>query len=149
VAWLPVSSRRGWPTFCRHAARKKLAFDLVLDRILTYLGSYHLKLGGEVDALVFAGGIGEKSAELRAAVVRAAACLGFALDERANAGAGEREDEKVVDIGRRKGGEEGKRVLVCWTDEQEEMARECALEDKFWQWARGRNSALCVFYHAN
>lgn len=103
------------------AAKKKLAFDLFLDRILTYVGAYHLKLGGAVDALVFAGGIGEKSPELRAAVVAASACLGYAIDE----GQNERvvsEAHAVENIG--KAGEgQAKRVLVCYTDEQEEMAR--------------------------
>jgi acetate kinase len=103
-----------------------------LDRILTYLGSYYLKLNGEVDAVVFAGGIGEKSAELRAAVVHAMRCFGFMLDGQLNKGAGDSELDGVVDIGTRGDGN-GKRVLVCWTDEQEEMARECASEPNFWE----------------
>lgn len=103
-----------------------------MDRVLTYLGSYYLKLNGEVDALVFAGGIGEKSAELRAAIVHAMRCLGFMLDENMNNGAGDRELDGVVDIGARGDGK-GERVLVCWTDEQEEMARECASEPNFWE----------------
>jgi acetate kinase len=37
-------------------------------------------------------------------------------------------DEDVVLLGAK----DGKKVLVCKTDEQEEMARECALESKFW-----------------
>jgi len=38
----------------------------------------------------------------------------------------------VVDIGS-EGKGKGKRILVCKTDEQREMARQCALEDKFWE----------------
>lgn len=34
----------------------KLAMDIFVDRIVGYVGSYYVKLGGEVDALVFAGG---------------------------------------------------------------------------------------------
>ncbi|CAL1716758.1 unnamed protein product [Somion occarium] len=80
-----------------------LAFNLFLDRLLTYIGSYYLKLGGEIDALVFAGGIGEKSPELREAIGKRVQCLGFSidLDRNANVGnaqAGEGEDQKVVDI---------------------------------------------------
>ncbi|KAK5114794.1 hypothetical protein LTR85_010107 [Meristemomyces frigidus] len=101
----------------------KLAFDIMVDRIADFVGSYYVKLGGKVDALVFAGGIGEKGAQLRQAVVRKAACLGFELDEGKNGAP--LEDEVVVDIGR-----QGARhtVLVCQTDEQSEMARECAQE---------------------
>ncbi|KAJ6166829.1 acetate kinase [Penicillium chermesinum] len=46
----------------------KLAFDILVDRVLGYIGNYFLKLDGRVDALVFAGGIGEKSALLRQAL---------------------------------------------------------------------------------
>ncbi|KAI0360164.1 acetate and butyrate kinase [Trametes cingulata] len=108
----------------------KLAFELFLDRIVGYLGAYYVKLAGEVDALVFAGGIGEKSVELREAVVERAKCLGFALDEKANGEVDKREGA-VVDVGREK--EDGKRVLVCRTDEQLEMAKECAMNPKFWE----------------
>jgi acetate kinase len=55
----------------------KLAFDIFVNRILGYIGSYYVKLQGEVDSLVFAGGIGEKGAKLRAAVVEGVASLGF------------------------------------------------------------------------
>jgi acetate kinase len=65
-------------------ADKKLAFDLFVDRILDFVGAYYLKLGGQVDALVFAGGIGEKSAQLRQAVADKCACLGFRLDDMKN-----------------------------------------------------------------
>src|SRR4051794_25655985 len=33
----------------------RLAFDIFVDRILGYVGSYYVTLGGNVDALVFAG----------------------------------------------------------------------------------------------
>jgi acetate kinase len=79
---------------------------------------------------VFSGGVGERSAPLRAAVVRAAACLGFALDEAAN-DAVSSAGEGVVEIGSAPG-EGGKRVLVCPTDEQVEMARACALDGEYW-----------------
>ncbi|KAI0368759.1 acetate and butyrate kinase [Pilatotrama ljubarskyi] len=108
----------------------KLAFDLFLDRIVGYLGSYYVKLGGQVDALVFAGGIGEKSAELREAVVEKAKCLGFALDPQAN-GEVDAKEGAVVEVGKERDGP--KRVLVCRTDEQLEMAKECAMNPKFWE----------------
>ena len=60
--------------------KMKLAFDLFVDRIVGYIGNYFVKLGGKVDALTFSGGIGEKSEDLRNAVVGKVACLGFKLD---------------------------------------------------------------------
>lgn len=42
-----------------------LAFTLLIDRLLDFIAPYHLKLNGEVDAIVFAGGVGEKSHQLR------------------------------------------------------------------------------------
>lgn len=102
------------------AEANTLAFRILLDRILRYTGAYYLALGGEVDALVFAGGVGERSAELRHAVGKGVGCLGFsAIDERKNREMKD-EDGIVVDIG--SGGKE-KRMLVCHTDEQMEMAR--------------------------
>ncbi|MCJ1290531.1 hypothetical protein MMC34_002070 [Xylographa carneopallida] len=98
----------------------QLAFAIVVDRILGFIGSYYVKLDGRVDALVFAGGIGEKGASLRAAIVNKCRCLGFELDEERNAAPIE---HVVQDVGR-----EGARhrTLVCRTDEQFEMARSCA-----------------------
>ncbi len=94
------------------------AVDIFVDRILNYVGAYFIKLDGRVDALVFAGGIGEKSVQLREAVVERVACLGFELDEARNADVvSSREGAVVVDVGLR-GREREKRVLVCWTDEQ-------------------------------
>lgn len=107
----------------------KLAFDMFVDRILGYVGSYLLKLGGavRVDALVFSGGIGERSVDLRAAVLEKCKCVGFGLDEAKNASASSSEDV-VVEIGV---GQEGMKSLVCRTDEQLEMARQCSLRDSF------------------
>jgi len=111
----------------------RLAFDLFTDRILNYIGSYYVKLNGNVDALVFAGGIGERSRELRETVGRGVECLGFGrIDVGRNANNRVKEGGVVVDIG----GDEkalGKKILVCKTDEQLEMARECALEKRFWE----------------
>jgi len=104
-------------------AECKLAFDVFADRILGYVGNYYVKLGGRVDALVFAGGIGEKGAGLRRRVVDGVRCLGFrGLDEKRNAEVGD-VDGVVVDID--DGAEGGHPVLVCRTDEQLEMARDC------------------------
>ncbi|ESZ97020.1 acetate kinase [Sclerotinia borealis F-4128] len=102
--------------------KMKLAFDIFVDRILSYIGHYYVSLHGNVDALVFAGGIGEKSEVLRRRVVEEVGCLGFEIDEKANG----REMRGVVqDVGK-----EGARhrTLVCRTDEQFEMARHCVVD---------------------
>lgn len=99
----------------------KLAFDVFVDRIISFIGSYYVKLGGEVDALVFAGGIGEHGVQFRQAVVDKVACLGFAIDSKLNEKPG---DEDVVQISK----DSKHKVLICQTDEQAEMARECVAE---------------------
>ncbi|ETS87703.1 acetate kinase [Pestalotiopsis fici W106-1] len=111
----------------RQEPRSRLALDLFADRVCGYVGSYYVSLAGRVDALVFAGGIGEKSDVLRRRVVDQVACLGFALDEDRNALPVE---DVVQDIGR-----EGAkhRTLVCQTDEQFEMARSCAADQELWK----------------
>jgi len=105
----------------------RLAYDLFVDRILDMVGAYWLKLGGEVDALVFSGGIGEKGKELRGSVIERCACLGFVIDQTRNAAVDDQEGE-VVEIGK----DDQRKVLVCRTNEQFEMARQCAQEPKFW-----------------
>lgn len=74
----------------------RLAFDLLADRVSACVGAYYVSLRGRVDALVFAGGIGEKSARLRRAVVESCACLGFEVDEAKNAAVGTGGGDAVV-----------------------------------------------------
>ncbi len=59
--------------------RAKNAFDLFNYRIKKYIGSYIAALGG-LDALVFTGGIGENSVEVRKAVCSNMDYLGIELD---------------------------------------------------------------------
>lgn len=113
----------------------RLAFDLFVDRVCGYVGAYYVALGGAVDALVFAGGIGERSARLRREVVRHVACLGFALDDARNdddkaAPAAGDHEHAVRDIGLASARH---RTLVCYTDEQFEMARGCAADPDLWK----------------
>lgn len=110
--------------------RDSLAFDLFVDRVCGFVGQYYVSLGGEVDALVFAGGIGEKSTLLREKVVEQCRCLGFRLHQaKAAAAADEDGGSVVVDIGAT---DARHRVLVCRTDEQFEMARMCAEDQRMW-----------------
>ena len=104
--------------------KMKLAFDILIDRICGYVGSYYVALNGKVDALVFAGGIGEKSMALRKRVTEEAACLGFEVDDELN---GKPIEDVVQDVGK-KGARH--RTLICQTDEQYEMARNCAVDEK-------------------
>jgi acetate kinase len=102
----------------------KLAFDILVDRICNYIGGYYVTLHGKVDALVYAGGIGEKSGVLRKRVSEEVSCLGFEIDESLNG----KDIEDVVQHVGKKGAKHG--TLVCQTNEQLEMARYCALDEK-------------------
>lgn len=64
-------------------ARAGLAFEVTVHRLRKYIGAYAVELG-EVDAIVFTGGIGEHSAALRAAVLGGLGILGVELDTGAN-----------------------------------------------------------------
>ena len=105
----------------------KLAFDIVVDKIVGYVASYYVKLGGKVAALVFAGGIGEKGVQLRTAIVGKLKCLGFEIDAKKNEAPG---DEIITDISAMS---TRHLVLVCQTDEQTEMARQCVRDQQNFQ----------------
>jgi acetate kinase len=63
--------------------RAQLAIDVFVHRVRATIGSAAVTLGG-VDALVFAGGIGENCPALRQAICRGLECLGLLLDPEAN-----------------------------------------------------------------
>ncbi|HEX6059939.1 MAG TPA: acetate kinase [Gemmatimonadaceae bacterium] len=63
--------------------RAKLAIDIFCYRARKYIGAYLAALGG-ADAIVFAGGIGENSAEVRRRICEGLAWAGVTLDEAAN-----------------------------------------------------------------
>jgi acetate kinase len=67
-------------------ARASLAVAIFVHRVRQAVGAAAVTLGG-VDALVFTGGIGEHSAEIRAAVCERLSCLGLEIDLAANAAA--------------------------------------------------------------
>jgi acetate kinase len=66
------------------SARAKLAFDIFIHRLRREIGSMIAVLAG-LDALVFTAGIGENSADVRAAVCQALAFAGVHLDAAKNA----------------------------------------------------------------
>jgi acetate kinase len=97
--------------------RARLAVEIFCLRVKQYLGSYLAQMNG-ADAIVFTGGIGENSSEIRSRICRDMDFLGIALDEARNeATTGGREGE----IGR-----EGARVrtLVIPTNEELLIARD-------------------------
>lgn len=63
--------------------KHKLAYDVDLHRLISYIGSYHALLNG-VDALVFTAGIGEKAWYLRKSICDRLTNLGYKLDQKKN-----------------------------------------------------------------
>jgi len=63
--------------------RSKYAFEVFCYRIKKYIGAYTAALGG-LDAVVFTGGIGENSSEVRKEVLSNLEVLGIELDEEKN-----------------------------------------------------------------
>jgi acetate kinase len=95
--------------------RATLAFDLYAARIRAAIGAMVAALGG-LDALVFTAGVGEHSAEMRAAVADPLGWLGVTLDPAANAAAQPDTDIAAPDS--------RVRVLVIHTREELMVARE-------------------------
>lgn len=60
------------------------ALDLFTYRLAKYIAGYTAALDGQLDAIVFTGGIGENSAPVRAETMRRLGLIGFKLDETAN-----------------------------------------------------------------
>jgi acetate kinase len=64
-------------------AAAKLAYDVYIHRLVSYIGAYLAILGG-VDALTFTAGVGENDDAVRQSVCDRLAPLGFLLDDDAN-----------------------------------------------------------------
>ncbi|HEX8852210.1 MAG TPA: acetate kinase [Pyrinomonadaceae bacterium] len=64
--------------------RARLAIEIFCYRVRKYIGAYLAALGG-ADAVIFAGGIGENSPEVRARICEGLAWLGLELDAARNA----------------------------------------------------------------
>lgn len=72
-----------------------LAKEVQIHRMRKYLGSYFVELGGDVDALVFTAGLGEKSHLLRTMLCEGLAKLGLEIDENVNQSKGGRFSENT------------------------------------------------------
>ncbi len=95
--------------------RASFAFSLYIYRIQSLIGQLTASLGG-IDAIVFTATIGERSSDLRHAVMQKLGYLGFALDSTKN----ENSDlPSPVNIAT----EDSKPVYVVKTDETAEMIR--------------------------
>ena len=96
--------------------RAKLAFEIYVHRLRAAIGGMAAVLGG-VDVLVFTAGVGENSAEVRAAACRGLEFLGLRLDTRANEQPTLDQDVSAVNS--------SVRVLVIRAVEDWAIAREC------------------------
>lgn len=64
-------------------AAAQLAYDMFINRVVKYVGSYYTEMNG-ADALIFAGGIGEHQTQVRADICRQLQVLGVELDTQKN-----------------------------------------------------------------
>lgn len=65
--------------------RARLAIDAFCANVRRRVGAYFAEMGG-AEALVFSGGIGENSPDIRRRVAKGLECLGLELDEKLNMG---------------------------------------------------------------
>ena len=99
--------------------RATLAIDLFVRRVKHYVGAYLAELGG-AEAIVFSGGIGENSPEVRRRVCHGLGGLGIELDPERNAALPPGTEGEVGVDGARV------RIAVIPTDEERMIARETA-----------------------
>jgi len=97
--------------------RAELALAIFCYRIKKYIGAYAAAMGG-LDAVVFTGGIGENSPEVRARVCRGMEFLGMELDDEKNQSL-----RGPADISKPSG---SVRILLVPTNEERAIARETA-----------------------
>ena len=93
-----------------------LAFDVYCHRVRKYVGAYYAVLG-DVDAIVFTGGVGEHSAEVRSTTLAGLSRLGIEVDEQRN------DDDATVPRNVAADGA-AVAVLVIPTNEEWEIARQ-------------------------
>ena len=105
-------------------ARAELALEMFAYRVRKYIGAYTAALGS-LDAIAFAGGIGEHSPQMRARICRGLEWLGIALDPHRNGTAGSHAAAPIHADGARV------QAWVVPTDEELQIAREvCRLLDR-------------------
>jgi acetate kinase len=87
-------------------------------RVRKYIGAYVAAMGG-ADGVIFTGGVGEGSAEVRALALQGLECMGIRLDPQRN-----REARGFDEVCRISSDDSNVAVLVVPTDEERMMARE-------------------------
>ena len=98
--------------------RALVALKAYCYRVRKYIGSYVAAMGG-LDAVIFTGGIGQGSAEVRALALQGLNCMGIKLDPQRN-----REARGFDEVCRISTDDSTVAVLVVPTDEERMMARE-------------------------
>jgi len=98
--------------------RALLALKAYCYRVRKYIGAYVAAMGG-LDAVVFTGGIGQGSAEVRALALQGLECMGVKLDLQRNL-----EARGFDEVCRISSDDSKLTVLVVPTDEERMMARE-------------------------
>ncbi|HVH84165.1 MAG TPA: acetate/propionate family kinase, partial [Steroidobacteraceae bacterium] len=93
-----------------------LAIEIFCRRARHYLGAFVCELGG-VDVIVFGGGIGENSAEIRRRIVHGLEWAGISIDDKAN---------RAPDAGSIGAPDSGAAVEVVRVDEASVLADEAA-----------------------
>lgn len=99
-------------------ARHKLALEVYVHRIRSYLGSYFFQLEGQVDALVFSAGVGEASGRTRALICEGLEKFGIEIDSSQN-GEGKLKEAKAI---HKKGSKV--QILVIPTNEELSIAQQ-------------------------
>jgi len=95
--------------------RAELAVNMFAYRVKKYIGAYAASMGG-IDGIVFTGGIGENSAELRKRSLSGLEFIGVGLDEEKNNA--ESSEERFIDKDSRV------RIMVIPTNEELVIARD-------------------------
>jgi hypothetical protein len=98
--------------------RALIALKTYCYRVRKYVGAYVAAMGG-VDAVIFTGGIGQGSAEVRALALQGLDCMGITLDAQRN-----RDARGFDEVCRITTDDSKVAVLVVPTDEERMMARE-------------------------
>ncbi len=99
--------------------RARLAIDIFVHRIRKYIGAYLMAMDG-ADAVIFAGGIGENSAEVRARICAGMQWCGLQLDAARNAATVDGREGEISADG------STLRAYVIPTDEELLIARDTA-----------------------
>jgi acetate kinase len=98
--------------------RALVAVKAYCYRVRKYIGAYVASMGG-LDAVIFTGGIGQGSAEVRALALQGLDCMGIKLDAQRN-----RDARGFDEVCRISTDDSPVEVLVVPTDEERMMARE-------------------------